>query len=101
MSAMSPEDIKKHVRTYITVFVALLVLTGVTVGVSYVHLGSSGNIIVALVIATLKASLVAGFFMHLIDEKRLIYGFLILTALFWIGLMMLPTTHSLDTVSLN
>ncbi|HEX2720087.1 MAG TPA: cytochrome C oxidase subunit IV family protein [Candidatus Deferrimicrobium sp.] len=61
-------------RTGITVFVALLALTVVTVLVSYVDLGL-WNAVVALLIASVKASLVALFFMHLKSEDRLVWGF--------------------------
>ena len=61
-------------RTGITVFVALLLLTVVTVLVSYVDLGL-WNAVVALLIASVKASLVALFFMHLKSEDRLVWGF--------------------------
>lgn len=44
---------------------ALLVLTAVTVWVTYVDLGRAGNLIVAMVIAVIKASLVCAYFMHL------------------------------------
>ncbi len=47
-----------------SIFLALLVLTGITVGVAYVDLGEL-NLFVALGIATVKAMLVAWFFMHL------------------------------------
>ena len=53
---------------YAKVFVALLFLTGLTVGAAYIDLGA-GNVVVALIIATIKASLVALFFMHLRWEK--------------------------------
>jgi cytochrome c oxidase subunit 4 len=53
---------------YVKVLLALLFLTIVTVGASYVDFGS-GNVIIALFIATLKATLVALFFMHLRYEK--------------------------------
>lgn len=72
-------DVKKHVRTYLAVFVALACLTVLTVGVSYLHLTMPIAVTVALVIATIKASLVAAYFMHLISEKRLIISVLILT----------------------
>jgi cytochrome c oxidase subunit 4 len=61
-------------RAGITVFVALLLLTAVTVLVSYVDLGLL-NAVVALLIAAVKASLVALFFMHLKSEDRLVWGF--------------------------
>jgi cytochrome c oxidase subunit 4 len=53
---------------YVKVLLALLFLTIVTVAASYVDFGS-GNIVIALLIATIKATLVALFFMHLRYEK--------------------------------
>ena len=87
MSGHSPEEIKKHVKVYIMVFVALLFLTVVTVGVSYIHLPVPQAIAVALAVAMTKASLVALFFMHLSNEKRIIYGTLALTGVFFVFLM--------------
>jgi cytochrome c oxidase subunit 4 len=87
MSGHSPEEIKKHVKVYIGVFAALLFLTCVTVGVSYIHLPVHQAIIVALAVAITKASLVALFFMHLSNEKRVIYGTLALTAIAFVFLM--------------
>ncbi len=57
-------------RTFIQIWVALLVLTGVTIAVSRIHLGAL-NIWVALGVASLKSSLVLFFFMHLKQEGRL------------------------------
>ncbi len=89
--AHGPEEIAKHVRVYIMVFLSLAVLTGVTVGISYVHLGSHWmNIVVALVIASIKASLVAAYFMHLISEKKVIFWVLGLTALFFLFVIFIP-----------
>ena len=51
-------------RPYLLVFAALLVLTATTVAVSKVDLGPF-NVVVAMSIATMKASLVLWFFMHL------------------------------------
>jgi cytochrome c oxidase subunit 4 len=88
-------DIDRHVRTYITVFVALMVLTIVTVAVSYLDLPLAAAVTVALVVATVKGSLVACYFMHLISEKKLIYAVLVLTAVFFVALLALPVfTHS-------
>jgi cytochrome c oxidase subunit 4 len=58
-------------RAYILVWAALLALTGLTLGLSYVPLGI-GNAAVALAIASAKASLVALYFMHLRRESRLV-----------------------------
>lgn len=61
-------------RSYIVVWFALLVLTGVTLGVSYLDLGL-GNVAAALAIASVKAALVALYFMHLRHEGRLVWAF--------------------------
>ncbi len=96
MSGHSVEEIKKETRVYVLVFVALAALTVVTVAVSYLHLSVGAAIAVALFIATIKGSLVAGFFMHLISERKLIYSVLILTVAFFIALMFLPLGGYLD-----
>jgi cytochrome c oxidase subunit 4 len=90
-------DIDKHVRIYIAVFVALMVLTIVTVGVSYLHLSVPIAVAVALLVATIKGALVACYFMHLISEKKLIYAVMALTVVFFVALLALPvltTTNS-------
>src|SRR6476620_583795 len=88
-------DIDKHVRIYITVFVALMVLTIVQVTVSRFHLPVPIAVTVALIVATIKGSLVACYFMHLISEKKLIYAVLGLTAAFFLVLLAVPviTVH--------
>jgi cytochrome c oxidase subunit 4 len=88
-------DIDKHVRVYITVFVALMVLTIITVAIARFHLPVPIAVTVALLVATVKGSLVACYFMHLISEKKLIYAVLALTGAFFIALLALPIfTHS-------
>ena len=88
-------DIDKHVKVYITVFVALMALTVVTVAVSYLDLPPAMAIAVALFVATIKGSLVACYFMHLISEKKLIYAVLVITAIKFVVLLALPAmTHS-------
>lgn len=91
MEAANPEEVRRHVRSYVVVFVALLGLTLVTVGVSYLHLARPAAIALALVIASVKASLVAAFFMHLISERRVIYAVLVLTAAFFLLVLFLPS----------
>lgn len=88
-------DIDRHVRVYITVFVALMVLTVITVAISYLHLSVPLAVSVALFVAIVKGSLVAGYFMHLVSEKKLIYAVLVLTIVFFAVLLALPVlTHS-------
>ncbi len=69
--------------TYVYVGIALLVLTIITVAVSYIDFGSMLiNIIIALIIATIKALLVLLYFMHLKYENKLIWSFGIYYPLF-------------------
>jgi cytochrome c oxidase subunit IV len=87
-------DIDRHVRIYITVFVALMILTIVTVAISRIHLAVPIAVTVALIVAIVKGSLVARYFMHLVSEKKLIYAVLVLTVVFFAALMALPAfTH--------
>ncbi len=91
MSHEEAVDIKKHIRVYIAVFVALAALTVITVAISYLHLTMPSAVSVALLIATIKGSLVASYFMHLISEKKLIYWVLLLTVVFFFVLLFVPT----------
>lgn len=94
MSVDSAEDIRKHVRVYILVFVALAALTVITVGISYLHLPTYTAIIFALIVASIKGSLVACYFMHLISERKIIYWVLFICFVFFLHLMLLPTFTS-------
>jgi len=87
-------DIDRHVKIYVTVFVALMALTIITVAISRLHLPVPEAVTIALIVAVIKGSLVACFFMHLISEKKLIYAVLALTVAFFVALLFLPTlTH--------
>ena len=73
---------------YLLTLIALLILTGVTVGASYVDFGSSTvNVIVAMLIATLKASLVALIFMHLRHDKPL-NSIIFVSSLIFLGILL-------------
>ena len=85
-----PEAIKKSVRGYMIVGSMLLVFTGLTVVANRFHLAVPLAITVALVIATMKGSMVAAVFMHLSHEKKWIYGALLLTVVFFVVLLFLP-----------
>jgi cytochrome c oxidase subunit 4 len=99
MDAHSIEDIRKSVRTYFMIFGALMVLTIITVGVSYVHLPLALAVTVALVVATIKGSLVAMYFMHLLHERKVIYWVLMLTVIFFIFMMFVPLFTISDKVT--
>ena len=88
-------DIDRQVKIYITVFVTLMVLTIVTVTVSRFHLPVPIAVSVALLVAIVKGSLVACYFMHMISEKKLIYAVMLLTVVFFAVLLALPVlTHN-------
>ena len=74
-------------KKYVWVGLSLLFLTVVTVTVNRLNVGLALAISIALLIATLKGSLVASFFMHLLSEKRVIYVLLLSTVLLFIILM--------------
>jgi cytochrome c oxidase subunit 4 len=92
----SPEAIRRQVKLYVMIFAALAVLTVVTVAVSYLHLSPALAILVALMIAGIKGSMVAAYFMHLSSEKKAIYGILILTVAFFLVLMAMPSLSHWD-----
>lgn len=87
MGGHSPEEIRAEARTYMMVFAALAALTIVTVAISYLDLGIGAAVVLALTVAVVKGSLVAAYFMHLISERKIIYGILGLTAFFFVMLM--------------
>jgi len=90
MAQMTKDELRKHARGYWGIFVALMALTIITVRIAYLDLEVPAAIALALFVAAIKGSLVACFFMHLIDEKKLIYWTLALTAILFIPLMFLP-----------
>ena len=92
------DNVATQVRGYMAVFGALLVLTAVTVAVSYVHLPTTPAVALGIAIATVKAALVAMFFMHLNHERRLIYAALILTAVLFVSLISLTLWSETDHV---
>lgn len=94
-------DIDKHVRTYVLVFVSLMVLTVITVGISYLHLPTVPAIGLALLVAMVKGSLVACYFMHLISERKLIYWVLALTVVFFIAILVLPVFTQLNHITVG
>ena len=78
------DDIKHHIPVYRNVFIALLILTVFTVGASYIHFSYAWiGLLVGLLIASAKGYLVASQFMHLNNEKKWIYGTLIVTVIFF------------------
>lgn len=94
------EDIqnpKKEAAVYRRVLISLFVLTGLTVAASYVHFGSgSANVVVALTIATIKATLVALFFMHLLHDKA-VNALIAVAGFVFLGLFLMFTLIDFDS----
>lgn len=88
----SPEAIHKEIRKYMIVFGALAVLTIITVAISRLELPTWQAIALGLAVATVKGTLVAAFFMHLLSERKLIYAVLVLTVFFF-GVMIWGPWH--------
>lgn len=89
-----------HVRGYIGIFGALLALTLVTVGVSYLHLPTAPTVVLGLAIATAKATLVILFFMHLKGERPMVYWPLALTMFLFAALFAFILWTEGDHISL-
>ena len=85
-------DMNHHIKVYRKVFITLLILTGVTVGASYYDFGGIVWLAVGvgLLIAFIKGYLVAANFMHLNNEKKVIYMSLAMTVGFFIVLFFMP-----------
>jgi cytochrome c oxidase subunit 4 len=76
-------------KLYAGILATLLVLTAITVGASYIQFGSGmANVIVALTIATIKASLVALFFMHLLHDKAM-NGIILVASFIFLGIFLI------------
>src|SRR5262249_59479676 len=95
-----PAEVHKSVRSYLIVFGALLVCTLLTVAANRLQFAVPLAITIALIIATVKGSMVAGVFMHLSHEKQAIYGALLLTLVFFIVLLFVPILTVMDRVRL-
>ena len=74
------------ISLYVTIFLALMVLTAVTVGAAYVNLGRF-NFLVAMIIAVFKASLVVWYFMHVKYQSRLT-KLTVATGLFFLAVLL-------------
>lgn len=77
-------------RTYTLVWIALMCLTGLTGGLSFINM-HEWSTVVALLIAVAKALLVACFFMHLLYEKQKIVWIWASVGIFWLSILMLIT----------
>jgi caa(3)-type oxidase subunit IV len=83
------QDVKRHVRQHIMIAVALVVGTLMTIWTSQTDFGGGFglNVAITLAIAGVQVFMVAGFFMRLLSEKKMIYCFLVFTAVFFAVMM--------------
>ncbi len=98
--AASAEEVRKSIKSYMLVFGALAVLTVITVAASWLKVSVALGIFIALVIASVKGSLVASVFMHLTGEKATLYWVLIISAFFFILLILIPVIQNSETAHL-
>ncbi len=82
-------------RTYVGVFLTLLFLTGLTTGVAFIDMHRF-NIVVAIAIALTKTMLVILYFMHIRFSSKVTKVY-IMTALVWLGLLIVGTAHDVFT----
>jgi cytochrome c oxidase subunit 4 len=76
-------------RIYYLIFLTLMVCTAITVAVAFLDLGPL-NIVVAMTIAVLKATLVVLFFMHVKYSSRLTWA-VVAGSIFWLGILLVLT----------
>ena len=99
---MNTHNLEQHKSIYLRVLLALFILTVVTVAASYFDFSSvTIAIIVGLAIAFVKGFLVAGHFMHLLDEVKPIYWLLILTIIFFVVLFFMPMLWEMNLVAVQ
>jgi cytochrome c oxidase subunit IV len=89
-----------HVKSYVAVFGALLVLTVSTVAVSYLQLPTAPTVTLGLLIASAKATLVVLFFMHLKSEKPMVYWPLALTMFLFVALFVFILWSEADHIEI-
>ena len=83
-------------RVYLTIFLALMVGTALTVFAGLQDFPGQLNVIIALTIAVIKATLVVLYFMHVRYSARLIWV-IMASALFWMGIMFALTFSDYNT----
>ena len=83
-----PVNLKSYFRLCAVVFVVVLCTTALMIYASFLpHFGWTAKVAMILAIAVVNAFLVAGYLMHLLSEKKMVYTVLIFTVIFFIGLM--------------
>ena len=89
MSESHPVDFKSYLNRCIYIFIGVLCAVSLMIFISYLppHYTWAVKVAMILCVASVNAFLVAGFLMHLLSEKKLIYTILGFTVFFFAGLM--------------
>jgi caa(3)-type oxidase subunit IV len=88
MSESHSVDFKTYLRRCVYVFIAVICTTSLMIYASFLpNFGWTAKVTMILAIACVNAFVVAGFLMHLLSEKKMIYTVLSFTVFFFIGLM--------------
>lgn len=82
-------NLNSYIRLCAVIFLVLICTTGAMIATSFAHLGDGWTLKVALIlgIAVVNAFLVAGYLMHLLSEKKMVYTVLAFTVCFFAVLM--------------
>ena len=83
-----PVTMQSYIALCRNIFIVVIFAVGLMIATSFAHIGEGWTLRVALIlaIAAVNAFLVAGYLMHLLSEKKLIYTVLMFTVIFVIGL---------------
>ena len=92
------QEIKKHLSTYVKVGVVQVVISFATVFASFLPIAGAAKIALVLLIAFINAVIVAGIMMHLKEEKKTIWNFLIFTGIFFFILFFLTVLAHTDSI---
>jgi heme/copper-type cytochrome/quinol oxidase subunit 4 len=86
-----PVDFKDYLRRCVYIFIAILCATSMMIWISFLpdHYSWAAKVAMILTVAAANAFVVAGFLMHLISEKKMVYTVLAFTVFFVIGLFAL------------
>jgi cytochrome c oxidase subunit 4 len=89
-AGQTPEYVSEHISSLgssVAIWLALLAGTGLTVAAAFIDLGPF-NTVVALTIATIKATLVVLFFMHVKYTHEKMTGLVVVSAIFWLFILL-------------
>ena len=100
-NSISNSDKNLSSRKYILVFISLLLLTVLTVALSYLKHTLMLTIIIAFTIALFKGGLIVRYFMRLINEKPVIFWLLFLTFIFLFAILFLTFFEQQNQVNTN